>query len=170
MKEHYNLKESWQSEHGGAPLKCILDVGKNIRYFLDLAMSENGLTSIQTRILGYLRQAQNENRDIFQRDIEEVFRIKRSSVTSVLQTLEKNGLIIRESIPEDARLKKLVLTDKAIQMQSSTYHILGEMEQEVHSLFTDKEFGQFLEYMSRIDQKAIQLYRDKKKEGNKENA
>lgn len=170
MKEHYNLWESWKSEHGGAPLKCILDVSKNIRYFLDLSMSENGLTSIQTRILGHLRQAQNENRDVFQRDIEEVFRIKRSSVTSVLQTLEKNGLIVRESIPEDARLKKLVLTDKAIKMQSSTYHILGKMEQEVRSMFSDREFEQFLEYMSRIDQKAIQLYTDKKKEEKKENA
>lgn len=170
MKEHYDLKESWQSEHGGAPLKCILDVSKNIRYFFDLAMSENGLTSIQTRILGHLRQAQNENRDVFQRDIEEVFRIKRSSVTSVLQTLEKNGFIIRESIPEDARLKKLILTDKAIQMQCFTYHILGEMEQEVRSMFSDREFEQFLEYMSRIDQKAIQLYTDKKKEEKKENA
>ena len=170
MKEHYDLKESWQSEHGGAPLKCILDVSKNIRYFFDLAMSENGLTSIQTRILGHLRQAQNENREVFQRDIEEVFRIKRSSVTSVLQTLEKNGLIVREGIPEDARLKKLVLTDKAIKMQSSTYHILGEMEREVRSMFSDQEFEQFLEYMSQIDKRTIQLYRDKKKEGNKENA
>ena len=164
MKEHYDLKESWQSEHGGAPLKCILDVSKNIRYFFDLAMSENGLTSIQTRILGHLRQAQNENRDVFQRDIEEVFRIKRSSVSSVLQTLEKNGFIIRESIPKDARLKKLVLTDKAIKMQSSTYHILGEMEQEVRSMFTDREFEQFLEYMSRIDDKTIQLHEGKSKE------
>ena len=93
MREHYNLRESWKSEHGGAPIKCILDVSKNIRYFFDLAMAENGLTSIQTRILGHLRHAQKENKDVFQRDIEEVFRIKRSSVTSVLQTLEKKGLI-----------------------------------------------------------------------------
>jgi DNA-binding MarR family transcriptional regulator len=163
MREHYNLRESWKSEHGGAPIKCILDVSKNIRYFFDLAMAENGLTSIQTRILGHLRHAQKENKDVFQRDIEEVFRIKRSSVTSVLQTLEKKGLIIRESIPEDARLKKLVLTDKAIKMQSCTYHILGEMEQEVRSMFTDREFEQFLEYMSRIDDKTIQLHEEKSK-------
>ena len=78
--------------------------------------------------------------------------------------MEKNGLIVRESIPEDARLKKLVLTDKAIKMQSSTYHILGEMEQEVRSMFTDREFEQFLEYMSRIDDKTIQLHEEKSKE------
>ncbi|MBR5595845.1 MAG: MarR family transcriptional regulator [Lachnospiraceae bacterium] len=123
-----------------------------------MSISVNGLTSIQTRILGHLRQAQEENRDVFQRDIEEVFRIKRSSVTSVLQTLEKKELIVRESIPEDARLKKLVLTDKAIKMQRDTYHIIEEMEQEVRSMFSEQEFEQFLEYMSRIDQKATELY------------
>ena len=170
MKEQYNLRDSWKFEHGGAPIKCILDVSKNIRYNFDLAMSENGLTSIQTRVLGHLRHAQNENRDVFQRDIEDAFRIKRSSVTSVLQTLEKKGLIVRESIPEDGRLKKLVLTDKAIKMQSCTYHRIGEMEKEVRSMFTEEEFEQFLEYMSRIDQKAIQSYCNKKKEVNEENA
>ena len=158
VEDRYDRRESWEKEHGGAPIKCILDVSKNIRYFFDLTMSQNGLTSIQTRILGYLRNAQEEERSVFQRDIEEVFRIKRSSVTSVLQTLEKKGLILRESIPEDARMKKLVLTDKARQMQGCTYQKIGEMEEEMRSLFTKEEFRQFLDYMSRIDQKTMELY------------
>lgn len=162
VEDRYDRRESWEKEHGGAPIKCILDVSKNIRYFFDLAMSQNGLTSIQTRILGYLRNAQEEERSVFQRDIEEVFRIKRSSVTSVLQTLEKKGLILRESIPEDARMKKLVLTDKARQMQGCTYQKIGEMEEEMRSLFTKEEFRRFLDYMSRIDQKTMEFYETQK--------
>ena len=161
MAAEYDRRESWEKEHGGAPVKCILDVSKNIRYYFDHAMAENGLTSIQTRILGHLRHAQDEGRDVFQREIEDVFRIKRSSVTSVLQTLEKKGLIVRKSIPEDARVKKLVLTDKARKMQSCTYHVLGEMEQEFCGLFTEVEFRNFLDYMNRIDKKVIQLYQDR---------
>lgn len=158
MEEKYDRRESWKKEHGGAPIKCILDVSKNIRYFFDLAMSENGLTSIQSRILGHLRHAEEEKRDVFQKEIEEVFRIKRSSVTSVLQTLEKKGLLVRESVPEDARVKKLVLTDEARRMQVCTYHELGKMEKEIRALFTEEEFWQFLDYMNRIDQKAMELY------------
>ena len=164
MKENYDRRESWEKEHGGAPIKCILDVSKNIRYFFDLAMSESGLTSIQSRILGYLRHADEEGRCVFQREIEDVFRIKRSSVTSVLQTLEKKELITRESIPEDARVKKLVLTEKAKKIQVCTCQTLGKMEQEVRSLFTEEEFQKFLEYMSRIDEKAIQLYQARRDE------
>ena len=161
MTTEYDRKESWEKEHGGAPVKCILDVSKNIRYYFDQSMSVNGLTSIQTRILGHLWHAEEEGRSVFQREIEDVFRIKRSSVTSVLQTLERKGLIIRESIPEDARVKKLVLTDAARKMQVCTYHVLCEIEQEVRSLFTDEEFLQFLDYMNRIDQKAIEIYNNK---------
>ena len=165
MTTEYDRRESWEKEHGGAPVKCILDVSKNIRYFFDLAMAESGLTSIQTRILGHLRHAEEEGRCVFQREIEDIFRIKRSSVTSVLQTLEKKGLIIRESIPEDARVKKLVLTEKAKKMQVCTYHALGNMEREMRSLFTEEEFKQFLDYMNRNDKKAIELYDDKESIG-----
>ena len=161
MEKTYNRRESWEKEHGGAPVKCILDVSKNIRYYFDLAVSVNGLTSIQTRILGHLRYAEENEKNVFQRDIEEVFRIKRSSVTSVLQTLEKKGLIIRESVPEDARVKKLLLTEQARQLQTSTYHALREMEQEMRALFTEEEFVKFLEYMGRIDQKTMELYCNK---------
>ena len=157
MKERYDRRESWEMEHGGAPIKCVLDVSKNVRYFCDLAVSENGLTSIQSRILGHIRHAEEENKDVFQKDIEEIFRIKKSSVTSVLQTLEKKGLIVRESIPADARVKKLVLTQEARKLQQCTYQALGKMEQEMRSLFTTEEFQQFLEYMNRIDQKAVEL-------------
>ena len=164
MTQKYDRSESWEKEHGGAPVKCILDVSKNIRYFFDLAMSANGLTSIQSRILGHLHYAQEQDRCVFQREIEEVFRIKRSSVTSVLQTLEKKGLIIRESISEDARLKKLVLTEEAKKMQIDTCQAVGDMEKQMRSLFTEDEFKQFLDYMNRIDKKAIELYYAKETE------
>lgn len=161
MTTEYDRRESWEKQHGGAPVKCILDVSKNIRYLFDSTMSENGLTSIQSRILGHLSMAEKEGRSVFQREIEDVFRIKRSSVTSVLQTLEKKGLIIRESIPEDARMKKLLLTDTAKKMQVGTCQMLDEIEREVRTLFTDEEFRQFLEYMNRIDKKATELYSNK---------
>lgn len=163
MNRKYNRKEIWEKEHGGAPVKCILDVSKNVRYYFDLATSVNGLTSIQTRILGYLRRMEDQGNSAFQRDIEDVFRINRSSVTSVLQTLEKKELILRENVSGDARKKKLVLTEKAKMLQSCVYHTLAKVEQDVRSVFTEEEFLIFLDYMSRIDQKVIEL-KEKKEE------
>lgn len=69
----------------------------------------------QTGMHGYLLRYlyENQKRDVFQRDIERAFSISRSMVTVTLQLMEKNGLIRRESVAQDARLKRIVLTQKA---------------------------------------------------------
>lgn len=69
----------------------------------------------QTGMHGYLIRYlyENQERDVFQRDIEKAFSISRSMVTVTLQLMEKNGLIRRESVAQDARLKRIVLTQKA---------------------------------------------------------
>lgn len=69
----------------------------------------------QTGMHGYLIRYlyENQERDVFQRDFEKAFSISRSMVTVTLQLMEKNGLIRRESVAQDARLKRIVLTQKA---------------------------------------------------------
>ena len=98
----------------------------------------------QTGMHGYLLRYlyENQERDVFQRDIEKAFSISRSSVTVTLQLMEKNGLIRRESVAQDARLKRIVLTQKArdlhrqseadsLAFESNLARGLSEEEQEV---------------------------------------
>ena len=56
----------------------------------------------------------NRNRDIYQKDFEKAFSIRRSTATNMLKRMESHGLIERVPVPEDARLKKIMLTDKAL--------------------------------------------------------
>lgn len=98
----------------------------------------------QTGMHGYLLRYLYENQelDVFQRDIEKAFSISRSSVTVTLQLMEKNGLIRRESVAQDARLKRIVLTQKArdlhrqieadiLAFESNLARGISEEEQEV---------------------------------------
>ncbi|KAB7789132.1 MarR family winged helix-turn-helix transcriptional regulator [Bifidobacterium cebidarum] len=57
--------------------------------------------------------ARNRGRDIYQHTIEQKFCITRSTASRVLTLMEKKGLIVREPVAHDARLKRIVLTDKA---------------------------------------------------------
>ena len=93
---------------------------------IDEATGKNGW------IIGFI--ADNQDRDIFQRDIEEMFSIRRSTVSSMLQLMEKKGLIIRESVGYDARLKKLStgLSDEEISVFFSVLErIRSNAEEEV---------------------------------------
>ena len=63
-------------------------------------------------IIGYLYR--HRDTPVFQRDIEREFSITRSTVTNILQLMERKGYIERRSVPQDARLKQLVLTEEGI--------------------------------------------------------
>ena len=88
-------------------------VNQELRHMYDAAFAENGVTGTQAVILYYIYTESKES-VVYQRDIEAEFKIRRSSVTSVLQGLERNGFIRRESVKEDFRLKKLVPTGQAV--------------------------------------------------------
>lgn len=82
-------------------------------FFLDIQLS-----GIQGLVLQYLL-VETEHRDVFLKDLEEFLDVKGSSVTSLINTLEKNGYLKRESLSSDARYKRLVLTDKTYAMKSN---------------------------------------------------
>ena len=88
-----------------------------------LPQEVEGLTPMQGHVLKYIL-IMTMQKELYQRDIEEEFLIRRPTATGILQLLEKNGFIIREPVKQDARLKKLVPTEKAIGVRQ---HILGNI-------------------------------------------
>lgn len=85
--------------------------------------SEDSLTNMQRHVLHYIL-FESLQRDIYQKDIEKEFQIRRSTATGTLQLLEKNGFIRREPVERDARLKRVIPTDKA---EGIREHIFGNI-------------------------------------------
>ena len=99
--------------------ECKINMGKLIQMVShqlkrrNVSPAANGeLTNIQRNILGYILM-NSIHRDVFQKELEEEFHIRKSTVTGILQLMEKNGFIAREPVPSDARQKKIVPTPKA---------------------------------------------------------
>ncbi len=80
---------------------------------------QNGspLSCVQAVTLHYI-MTESQSRDVFTKDLEEFLDIKSSSATSLVNYLEKFGYIRREPLAEDGRYRKLVLTDKAWEIQT----------------------------------------------------
>ena len=85
------------------------------RYFSSF-FTGTAVTSIQALVLQYLI-VETKKRDVFPKDLEEFLEIKPSSVTSLISNLERNGYLRRESLAKDGRYKKLVLTEKTMEME-----------------------------------------------------
>ena len=83
---------------------------------LNAERSSAGISGVNAQILAYL--ADHEDTDVFQRDIEEEFAIRRSTVSKIVRLMEQKQLVVREAVARDARLKRLRLTDKARRIQA----------------------------------------------------
>lgn len=110
----------------------------------------DGLTAIQCMILEYLFE--NRARDVFQRDLEAEFRIRRSTVTGILQGMERRGLILRQPVKQDARLKKLVLTDAGIGIHTNAEQTMREVERRALAGISEEEFLIFRSTLEKIKQ------------------
>ena len=89
-----------------------------------------GINAMQSRVLHYIRVHYRDG-PVFQRDVEVAFGLSRSTVTGVLQHLEREGLICRESVQEDGRLKSLVPTHKADELDEQVRACLQQIEVEM---------------------------------------
>lgn len=98
----------------------------------------------------------NKDTDIFQKDIEEHFSITRSTVSKVVDCMVSKGLIERKSVSGDARLRKLVLTEKALDIVDRIKQYETQFEEQLLKGFTKEERAQFTDYINRIKNNIIE--------------
>ncbi len=119
------------------------DVEKSkIRLGLDPVTSVNGWA------IGYLFA--NRDKDIFQKDFENQFSIRRSTASNILKSMEQKGLIERISVESDARLKKIVLTEKAFEIHRKIMLEIEEREQRLRKNISEDELTAFFNVMKKL--------------------
>lgn len=128
------------------------ELARMIRRNIDEHISEMDIeevTGVQAWILGYVYR-NSKNGNVYQRDLEKEFHIRRSSVAETLRLMENKGLIVREYVSHDARLKRIVLTPKAIAIQEQVVKKIEEVEIELTKGLSTGEIMIFLEIANKI--------------------
>lgn len=137
-----------EERHIGKMLRILSNL---IRRKIENELNQRGVevTSSQARIISFVYR-QTQIRNVYQRDIEEEFDIRRSSVTNTIQLLEKNGYILRTSVDEDARLKKIQLTEKGIGIHEDVRKIIFEMEGTISNAYTTEELTKLFYLLDKL--------------------
>lgn len=110
--------------------------------------SKEEITGTNMRIIRFLRA--NENRDIYQKDVEKEFGITRSTASRVLVLMEEKGLVKRLSVDHDARLKKLILTEKSAEMGEMMQRVGEKTDVQLLNGFSDEEKAQLFSFIDRM--------------------
>lgn len=124
--------------------------------FMEELPETGELTAMQKHVLKHIL-LETLHRDVYQKDLEEEFQIRKPTVTGILKLMEKNGFIYRESVSRDARLKRIVPTKKAEALRP----VILEHIQKTEAALTEGIAPQDLEVCKKV---MCQMFRNMTKE------
>ncbi|KPN80216.1 Transcriptional regulator [Apilactobacillus kunkeei] len=97
------------------------------------------LTSMQMSVIDFLTLFKDQ--EMFQKDIEREFNIRRSTASTLLKRMEDKGLVRRVESNKDARQKQVILTDLAVQYEDDIQKFMVETQQQIHGFLSDEEYA-----------------------------
>ena len=106
------------------------------------------LTTVQIRIMRYLFM--NKDKEIYQREIEKNFVVRRSTASGIIDTMEKNGMLVRISSDLDSRSKRIVLTDKYLDQMGFLEEMIDKFQLELLDGISDKDLNTFFSVIDKM--------------------
>lgn len=110
---------------------------------------------MQGMLLGFL--CRNRDQEIFQKTLEEVFSIRRSTASRLLKQMEAEGLIVRLPVSRDARLKRIVVTPKAEALTQQAAARIQSMEAALTRGLTQAEIDQLMATVEKLKRNLTEL-------------
>ena len=93
---------------------------------------------------------ENRAKEIFQKDIEEEFGLRPPTATQLLKKMEQDGLIHREVTAEDGRLKRIVVSEKALQYKNVVIADIMNLEELLTKDISQEEMKVFFKVVEKM--------------------
>ena len=130
--------------------KQIQMLSRKIKRNLDTTFFRYGLTGVQAGILKFVYDKSKKGK-VYAKDIENEFDLRKATITGIIKLLEQNELIERKSEGKDARMKEIVLTDKALNIVKSINLTINNVEKNLKKDITKEEISNFLETLKKMN-------------------
>lgn len=102
----------------------------------------------QMQIIEYMLKHDQE--DVYQKNLEKVLRLRRATVSGVLQTMEKNNLISRITNQEDTRTKKIILNENAKKLFLENKKKFDEIEEKIIKGISNENLNLFFQVIEEM--------------------
>ena len=111
-------------------------------------INDRQLSHSHSRILGYI--VEHDKEDVFQRDIEKHFMTRRATISKIIKSLEEKKYIFRESVVSDGRLKKIIPTEKALNLYRYIHKDIAKKDLNLISGISEAEMKTFMSVLHKI--------------------
>ena len=133
-------------EHAG---KWINRVSHQLKRQMLWPDEPGDLTILQKSILHFIL-FETMQRDLYQKDLEKEFKVRRSTASENLRLLEKKGYLYRECAKEDARLKKIIPTEKAVCLRGQLLKSIERTEERIRQGIPEEDLKVFFRVLKQI--------------------
>ena len=146
----------------GVELRTLSNLTR--RYFEQYSHKKciEAITGTNSWIIGYIGDRAEAGEDVYQRDLETRFGITRSTASKVINLMVQKGLIERQNVMHDARLKKLVLTEKSREIKRLMDEDHQRFERELRKGFAEDELQMLFACLDRMKQNLKELSKEEK--------
>ena len=124
----------------------INKVERTIKNIHDKRFQEYGITVSQASLLHQLWHEDG----LTQTQIQEKLSMRGASVSGLVDALLKKDLIIRKHDEDDARYKRLYLTEKGRDIEDKTIGLMMELDEEITEGFDQEENAMLICWMKKL--------------------
>ena len=143
-----------RERHVGYEIKALSNLMRRKIWELHGSLDDE-FTEMQGMLLGFL--CRNRDQEIFQKTLEGVFSIRRSTASRLLKQMEGDGLIVRLPVSRDARLKRIVVTPKAEALTQQAAARIQSMEAVLTRGLTQAEIDQLMATLEKLKRNLTEL-------------
>lgn len=129
--------------------KSVIVLFRQMNLFLNRELLDEKLTSSDVLYLALLYEQDGRTQD----EMAEAYTVDRAATTRSLQGLEKKGLVRREVDTFDRRIRRVYLTEKAMQYRAA----IRRMADDLADAMSEEEVKAFMEQVEAMGQRARML-------------
>lgn len=133
--------------HNKHAARYVSKLSNKLRRRIDAFSCRDRMSGAEGRGLHFLLTQQG---DLFQKDIEEEYSLRPSTATELLKKMERHGLIRREPMPGDARMKRIVISEEALGYRQQVLQDILQLEEELTRGIPEKDLDVFFRVIEQM--------------------
>ena len=129
--------------------KSVIVLFRQMNLFLNRELLDEKLTSSDVLYLALLYEQDGRTQD----EMAEAYTVDRAATTRSLQGVEKKGLVRREVDTFDRRIRRVYLTEKAMQYRTAIRRMADDLADALFEGMSEEEVKAFMEQVEAMGQR-----------------
>lgn len=130
-------------------LKQVPMVSRQVKRKMNEMFQRFEITSTQALTLKFIDET-SKHKKVYAKDIENEFDMRRATIAGIIRLMEQNKLIERSSEENDARMKEIKLTKKALKRVHAIDLEMEKLEKQISMNVSKQELLIFFEILNKM--------------------